>query len=63
MNNSVDDNRELSIKYNISAIPAVMFFKDGKLLTFLDANSDKDYEYYSSREGLNKWIKSFVKIK
>ena len=29
---NVDDNRELSIKYNISAIPAVMFFKDGKLV-------------------------------
>ena len=29
---NVDDNRELSMKYKINAIPAVMFFKDGKLV-------------------------------
>ena len=47
------------IKYS----PSLAIIKDGKLLRFLDANSDKDFEYYSSLEGLNKWVKSYVKLK
>ena len=58
---SILKNTSLSkyIKYS----PSLAIIKDGKLVVFLDANSDKDYEYYSSEEGLNKWIKSYVKIK
>lgn len=29
---NVDENRDLSMKYKISAIPAIMFFKDGKVV-------------------------------
>ena len=28
---NVDDNRELALKYNISAIPTILIFKNGKL--------------------------------
>ena len=28
---NVDDNKQLSSEYNISSIPSVLFFKDGKL--------------------------------
>jgi len=52
-------NLNKDIKYS----PSLAIIKDGKLLTFLDANSDKDYEYYSSLEGLNNWVKSYIKIK
>lgn len=52
-------NLNKEIKYS----PSLAIIKDGKLLTFLDANSDKDFEYYSSLDGLNYWVKSFVKIK
>lgn len=47
------------IKYS----PSLAIIKEGKLLTFLDANSDKDFEYYSSIEGLTKWIKTYIKLK
>ena len=28
---NVDDNRELALKYNISAIPTILIFKNGRL--------------------------------
>ena len=55
--------KNTNLNEHIKYSPSLAIIKDGKLLAFLDANSDKDFEYYSSREGLNEWIKSFVKIK
>lgn len=40
---NVDENRELVIKYNISAIPAVLIFKEGKLVKQIIGLKDKDY--------------------
>jgi len=52
-------NLNKEIKYS----PSLAIIKEGELVSFLDANSDKDYEYYSSIEGLTNWIKSYVKLK
>jgi len=58
---SILKNTNLSkhIKYS----PSLAIIKKGELIDFLDANSDDDYKYYSSEEGLTNWIKSYVKIK
>ena len=49
--------KNTTVKDNIKYSPSLAIIKDGELLDFLDANSDSDYEYYSSLEGLTKWVK------
>lgn len=55
--------KETELNDDIKYSPSLAIIKDGKLKTFLDANSEKDFEYYSSLDGLTKWLKSYVYIK
>ena len=39
---NVDDNPDLAIKYNISSIPAILYFKEGQLKTQTLGYMEKD---------------------
>ena len=54
--------KNTNLKDIIKYSPSLIIYKDGEILDYLDANSKEDYDYYSSYEGLTKWIESFVKI-
>lgn len=55
--------KETNLSKYIKYSPSLAIIKDGKLISFLDANSEKDYEYYSSEKGIENWIKSYVNLK
>ena len=48
-----------SIKY----APSVVLVKEGKIMKYLDANSDEDYDMYQNVESFTNWIKKYIKIK
>ncbi len=41
--------------------PSVALYREGKLVTFLDADSDEFLEYYKSVEGFSKWWEKYIK--
>ncbi len=40
---NVDEEMELSVKYRISSIPALLVFKDGKMVNGVVGAADKEY--------------------
>lgn len=60
---SYSDCKNTNIKSCIKFAPTLMIYKDGELVTFLDANSDDDLEYYESVDGFNKWFTKYVILK
>lgn len=60
---SFSDLKETEIKNTIKYYPSFAVFNKGKMVDYLDANSDEDLKYYKSKEGFTKWFQSHVIIK
>ena len=54
-------NTDLSnvIKY----YPSFVIIKDGKIIDYLDANSDEDTVYYKNKDDFSNWILEYIKLK
>lgn len=52
--------KETTLGDEIKYYPSFVVFHDGKMVDFLDANSDKDIDYYQNTEGFDKWFSSYV---
>ena len=48
-----------SIKY----APSVVIVNKGKIVTYLDANSDEDLEKYQDSKVFGNWVKEYISIK
>lgn len=46
----------LDVKY----APAVLIYKNGKIYTYTDPESDEDYENIKSQKAFNKWMKKYI---
>ncbi len=55
----IDTNIGESVKY----YPSFIIYKEGKMIDFLEADKDEDVEFYTSKEGFEKWFTRYVKIK
>ena len=60
---SFSDLKETEIKNTIKYYPSFAVFNKGKMVDYLDANSDEDLKYYKSKEGFTKWFQNHVIIK
>lgn len=59
---TLEESEETSctcIKYS----PSVAIYKEGKVVAYLDANSDEDLEYYESSETFKEWFTKYVYLK
>lgn len=54
---------QTKIEKKIKFYPTMVMYRDGKIIDFLDAQSDKDTLYYQDIESLNEWITKYVKMK
>lgn len=52
--------KETVLGDEIKYYPSFVIFHDGEMIDFLDANSDKDTDYYQSTEDFDKWFSSYV---
>lgn len=48
-----------SVKY----YPSFLIYNKGKLVDFLEANKDEDIDYYTSKDGFQKWFSKYVKLR
>lgn len=60
---SFTNMKETQLKNYIKYYPSVVIFKEGKIVDYLDADSDEDIEYYKNIEGFEKWFSSYVSLK
>lgn len=47
----------------IKYAPSVIIVKEGKIVKYLDANSDEDLSKYQDVKEFTSWIKKYIKIK
>jgi len=54
--------KNTSLNEVIKYYPSLVIYHDGKLVDYLDANSEKDAKYYKSVDKFTEWFASYVKI-
>ena len=59
---SYNDMKETKLKGKIKFYPSFVIYNDGKLISFLDADSGSDADYYKSVSGFNSWLTKYVII-
>lgn len=57
------DIKDTSLSKSIKYYPSFAIFNKGKMVDYLDANSDSDLEYYESKDGFEKWFTNYVLLK
>ena len=58
-----DEFTEVKKFKDIKYAPSVVIVKDGKVVTYLDANSDDDIEKYQNADTFGDWITKYIKLK
>ena len=55
--------KKSSLYKTVKYAPSLIIIHDGKIIDFLDANSDDDYNLYQKEEEVSKWFKKYIKFK
>jgi hypothetical protein len=55
--------KDTSIVDYVKYCPSVVIYRNGKIIAYLDADSDKDAVYYESVENLKKWLTKYVLLR
>ena len=58
-----EDYKKTSLYNEVKYAPTVLIIKDGKIISYLDANKDEDLGKYQDVEELTSWIEKYVIIK
>ena len=48
---------------NIKYYPSFAIYKDGKIIDYLEADSDEDLNRYKDVVEFEKWFKSYIQLK
>ena len=48
------------ITKKVSYAPSVMIFKKGKLVAYLNAESDEDYDRYQNKKAFKQWLAKYI---
>ena len=48
------------ITKTVNYAPSVMIFKDGKIVTYLDAESDEDFPRYQDKKAFRDWLAKYI---
>lgn len=57
------DFKETNLYKKVKLAPSVLIFKDGKLIDFLDAESDNDLKKYQDKEEFKNWLNNYMELK
>lgn len=57
------DFKETNLYKKVKLAPSVLIFKDGKLIEFLDAESDNDLKKYQDKEEFKNWLNNYIGLK
>jgi hypothetical protein len=54
--------KEIELANTVKYLPTAAIYKEGKLVAWLDAESDEDLPYYKSPEDFKKWLSKYIKL-
>lgn len=54
---------QTELKDKIKYAPSFVVYKDGKILSYLDAESDEDLPYYKTPEQFKEWLTKYINLK
>lgn len=54
---------DTKISNYVKYCPSLVIYQNGKVIAYLDADSNKDAVYYESIEGLTKWVTKYILLK
>ncbi len=57
---NISDIEDTKIEEKIKYTPSLVIYQKGNVYKYLDANSDKDTEYYKSTTSLSKWLDKYI---
>lgn len=57
---SIDEFKKTSYYKVVKYAPSVLIIKDGKIVTFLDAEENSDIEKYQDVDKFTKWVSSYI---
>jgi hypothetical protein len=52
--------KETKIHDKVIYSPSAVLVKEGEIIAYLDATSDKDLEYYKSKENFKSWLEKYI---
>ncbi len=55
--------KETEIGEKIKYAPSFVIFKEGKVVAYLDAESDEDLSYYKTVDGFKEWLTKYINLK
>jgi hypothetical protein len=55
-----DTFKNTSFHKEVKYAPSILIIKNGKIITYLDANSDKDLEKYQNITKFEEWLKEYI---
>lgn len=58
-----DDFKKTSLHQKVKYAPSVLIIKEGKIVSYLDANAKSDLEKYQDIEVFASWIKEYINLK
>lgn len=57
---NIEEFKNTFLHDTVSYAPSVIIVKDGKVIDYLDAESDEDYKRYIDESSFEKWIKGYI---
>ena len=57
---SIDEYKKTSFFNEVRYAPSILIISKGKIIAYLDAESDADYEKYQKAEEFEKWLTSHI---
>lgn len=57
---SIDEFKKTSYYKTVKYAPSVLIIKDGKIVTFLDAEKNSDIEKYQDVDKFTEWVEKYI---
>lgn len=57
---SILDSNGTSVEKKVKFAPSFMVYKDGKVVDFLDSNSDDDVSYFKDVNNFRSWLENYI---
>lgn len=57
---NINDIEKTKLANKIKYTPSLVIYQKGKVYKYLDANSDKDTNYYKTTTNLKEWLDKYI---
>ena len=55
-----DELKNTDVVNTIKYAPSVIIIKEGKIVSYLDAEADEDFDRYQNKKEFNSWLAKYI---